>query len=112
MRAAVPAAWRDLPATFTNMLWFGVTRFADDLALALGSGRLSPTRHGQLATIRDLQGALGRFISLKRAERAQFLKIGNASVKAERAFLRATSAVRGELSAIRREIAAAKKLAR
>ena len=54
MRSTVPRDWHHLPPDIETMLWLGITRLAEDLALIAAIGVSSTTRQKQLAAVRDL----------------------------------------------------------
>ena len=105
MRSTVPGDWHRLPPNTETMLWLGITRLAEDLALIAAIGVSSTTRQEQLAVMRDLQAAQGGVIrvALQRGSQPQQQR---ANARSESQFNRATNAIRDDLRAIRAEAAA------
>lgn len=106
MRGAVPADRHRLPLTIDTLLWLGVTRFADALALVCASGSSTAQRQQQLAAIRDLQGALGKVIRATLRPSSSDQDVERATARADAKFTRATDAIGDDLPAIRAEVAA------
>jgi hypothetical protein len=106
MRGSVPGDWHRLPLTLDTVLWLGVTRLADDLSCICAGGASSPRRQKQLATVRDLQGALGRVIRLSLQASPPEKDFQRATGRADAKFTRVTDLIGDDLPAIRAEATA------
>ncbi|HEX3861483.1 MAG TPA: hypothetical protein VHY35_07300 [Stellaceae bacterium] len=104
MRGAVPADWCLLPVTIDSLLWLGITRLIEDLALIVSGGMMTSRRQQQLAVLRDMQGAFGRVIRLAQGPADQQQR---ATDRANASFVRAAHKIDGDdLLTIRDEAAA------
>lgn len=114
MRSAVPAAWRDLPVNLDLLLWLGVTRLIDDVALICEAAPGGPPgrRLTQLSMLRQLHGALGRIIERSRLA-APSAATKHAVAWADDQFARAASVIRdAEWATIAAEAATLRRVRR